>query len=464
MSAVEVVHVSAMHVRVIVVGHMGMQRAVRNQHETEAHNPAEDEARQPMHGGAQCTRNSHGGKLRAPQIPDTSEAPPTEWAQSCAESRTYLYTAEEVRTSHDTSMSRFFSLQRHAIYVLAAAALFGASAPIAKMLLERMSPVTLAALTYCGGGVALMFAWLIRRLRSNMGLHDAPATSGPWRRAEVLSMTGAIVAGGVLAPTILFWSLSRLPAGNAALLLNFEGLLTAVLAAAFFHEAVDRRVWLAMIVMIIAGGVLSAAGSTAGLAVIPALGVILACALWALDNNLTRAVSHRDALGIAALKCVVAGSTNAGIAWALGANFAVTTPTLLAGLTLGALSYGLSLVLFVSALSHLGSARTAAHFGTAPFFGAALAVLLLSEPVTVSLAVAIVLTALSTWLVLTERHFHMHTHEPIEHEHLHAHDEHHLHEHAGDEGPAPHRHRHKHEPLAHSHEHLPDLHHRHGHD
>lgn len=358
-------------------------------------------------------------------------------------------------------MSGFFSLQRHAIYVLAAAALFGASAPIAKWLLERMSPITLAALAYCGGGLALMCAWLIRRLRANRT--DATASSDQWTRAEVLSMTGAIVAGGVLAPTILFWSLSRLPAGNAALLLNFEGLLTALLAALIFHEAIDRRVWLAMILMIVAGGVLSASAA-ASLTVVPTLGVILACALWGLDNNLTRAVSHRDALGIAALKCVVAGSTNAVIAWALGAHFAASAPTQLAGLTLGALSYGLSLVLFVSALAHLGSARTAAHFGTAPFFGAALAVAFLGEPVTMSLLAAIVLTALSTWLVLTERHSHLHTHMPIEHEHLHVHDEHHRHEHSGDVGPTPHRHPHKHEPLTHSHEHLPDLHHRHGHD
>lgn len=358
-------------------------------------------------------------------------------------------------------MSGFFSLQRHAIYVLAAAALFGASAPIAKLLLERMGAVTLAALAYCGGGLALMCAWVVRRARSNT--HDL-RTSLPWTHAEILSMTGAIIAGGVLAPTVLFWSLSQLPAGNAALLLNFEGLLTAVLAALLFHEAVDRRVWLAMALMIIAGGVLSAADTAARLSIIPTLAVILACGLWALDNNLTRAVSHRDALGIAALKCVVAGSTNSMIAFALGGTSAMSAATLLSGLTLGALSYGLSLVLFVSALAHLGSARTAAHFGTAPFFGAALAVALLDEPVTASLLVAIGLTAPSTWLVLSERHSHIHTHERIEHDHLHEHDEHHLHEHDGDEGPAPHRHRHKHEPLTHDHAHLPDLHHRHGHD
>jgi hypothetical protein len=175
-------------------------------------------------------------------------------------------------------------------------------------------------------------------------------------------------------------------------------------------------------------------------------------------------VSHRDALGIATLQCVVAGSTNALIAWALGKDFGASTTTLLAGLALGALSYGLSLALFVSALAHLGSARTAAHFGTAPFLGASLAVVLLNEPITAALVVAIVLTALSTWLVLTERHSHVHTHERIEHEHLHVHDEHHRHEHSGDAGPVPHRHWHRHEPATHSHEHLPDLHHRHGHD
>ncbi|HEV8332831.1 MAG TPA: DMT family transporter [Steroidobacteraceae bacterium] len=357
-------------------------------------------------------------------------------------------------------MSRFLSLQRHALYVLVAAALFGASAPVAKLLLAQMSAVFLAALAYCGGGLALTFAWLLRRIRSSTG---GPAPSARWTRPEMLSMAGAIIAGGVLAPTTLFWSLARLPAGNAALLLNFEGLLTAVLAALMFREAIDRRVWLAMFLMILAGGVLSAAGVAAHLSILPTLGVILACALWALDNNLTRAVSHRDALAIAALKCLIAGSTNAAIALALGGSPAVPAPAVLAGLTLGALSYGLSLVLFVTALAHLGSARTAAHFGTAPFFGAALAVVLLGQQLTLSLAAAVVLTALSTWLVLTERHAHLHAHEALEHEHMHDHDEHHQHEHAGDEGPAPHRHRHTHEPLTHSHAHLPDLHHRHGH-
>jgi drug/metabolite transporter (DMT)-like permease len=356
-------------------------------------------------------------------------------------------------------MAGFLALQRYALHVLVAAALFGASAPIAKLLLEQMSPVSLAALAYCGGGLALACAWLIRRAHTQQ---SDRSHGRRWTRSECLNMAGATIAGGMLAPVVLFWSLSRMPAGSAALLLNFEGLLTAVLAAVLFREAVAGRVWVAMVVMIAAGSVLSLSGSGLTLQLVPAGGVIVACALWALDNNLTRAVSHRDALGIAGLKCGIAGATNAAIAFGLGHQSFPSITGTLGGLTLGALSYGLSLVLFVSALAHLGSARTAAHFGTAPFFGAALAVML-GEPLTPVLVVAVALTALSTWLVLTETHEHEHTHAGLEHEHEHVHDEHHRHEHSGDEGPEPHTHRHKHEPLTHSHAHLPDLHHRHPH-
>ncbi|MBB6095001.1 drug/metabolite transporter (DMT)-like permease [Povalibacter uvarum] len=354
-------------------------------------------------------------------------------------------------------MSRFYALQRHALYVLIAAALFGASAPLAKRLLEQQSPLSLAALVYLGGGLALGIAWLLRRRHMKV-----PRAHGRWTASELANLVGAIIAGGVLAPIILFWSLSKMPAASASLLLSFEGLLTAVFAAVMFHEAVARRVWLAMLIMIIAGAVLSLDRGEFGLQLVPAGGVILACALWGLDNNLTRAVSHRDILGVAALKGLVAGATNTAVAALLGHSLLVSVQGTLGALAMGALSFGLSLVLFVSALAHLGSARTAAHFGTAPFIGAALAVLL-GEPLSLSLIAAVVLTVLSTWLVLTETHEHGHTHETIDHEHAHVHDEHHQHGHEGDEGPEPHRHRHRHEPLSHSHSHLPDLHHRHRH-
>jgi multidrug transporter EmrE-like cation transporter len=137
--------------------------------------------------------------------------------------------------------------------------------------------------------------------------------------------------------------------------------------------------------------------------------------------------------------------------------------TLAAALALGFLSYGVSLVLFILALRHLGAARAAAHFSTAPFIGAVIAILVLGEPLTTSFVTALILMLAATWLVLTERHAHEHGHEHMAHSHSHTHDEHHQHVHRGDEGAEPHAHWHEHPRLTHSHPHLPDLHHRHRH-
>jgi drug/metabolite transporter (DMT)-like permease len=192
-----------------------------------------------------------------------------------------------------------------------------------------------------------------------------------------------------------------------------------------------------------------------------ALAVLGACLLWGLDNNLTSRISLADPFAIAMWKGLVAGGANTVIGLVL--TPAVPDGSWLAALGVGALGYGASLVLYVLALRHLGAARTAAHFGTAPFFGAALAIALLGEPVTPLFAAAVALTAVGTWLAVTERHGHEHEHAAMEHEHRHVHDAHHRHEHLGHEGAEPHSHPHRHAPMRHRHAHFPDLHHRHRH-
>ncbi|HYB43747.1 MAG TPA: DMT family transporter, partial [Candidatus Methylomirabilis sp.] len=130
----------------------------------------------------------------------------------------------------------------------------------------------------------------------------------------------------------------------------------------------------------------------------------------------------------------------------------------------GFAGYGVSLVLFVVALRHVGAARTGAYFSLAPFWGASLAVVLLRETVTARLVVAGALMAIGVWLHLTEHHAHEHEHEAMAHEHRHAHDQHHQHIHDGSEPPGePHSHWHVHARLRHSHPHFPDIHHQHPH-
>jgi hypothetical protein len=169
-------------------------------------------------------------------------------------------------------------------------------------------------------------------------------------------------------------------------------------------------------------------------------------------------------LGFTAMvKGLVAGVVNLALALWAGAMLPAWTTVLASGV-LGFLSYGVSLALFVTALGHLGTARSGAYFSTAPFAGAVLSLVVVGEPLTPALFAAGVLMGIGVWLHLTERHEHAHRHDALEHAHSHEHDAHHLHTH-GFAVPAGtrHTHWHQHDPLTHTHPHFPDEHHRHDH-
>ena len=336
---------------------------------------------------------------------------------------------------------------------LGAALLFGAGTPLAKQLLVTLNPWLLAGLLYLGSGLGMT---LYRRLS---GATPVRMASGdlPW-------FAGAVLAGGVIAPVLLMFGLRGMPASGASLLLNAEGVFTALLAWFAFRENFDRRIALGMVAILAGAAVLSWPGDVQLAGLWPMLAILGACFAWGLDNNLTRKVSLIDATWIAAVKGLVAGGVNLGLAIAMRVE--IPPPLQIAGaMTLGFLAYGVSLALFVIALRHLGTARTGAYFSVAPFFGAALA-LILGDALTLPLIIAGVLMAIGIWLHLSERHEHVHAHLPTEHEHEHAHDEHHQHAHdPGQDVKAgeTHSHLHGHDSLSHSHPHYPDAHHSHKH-
>ena len=342
------------------------------------------------------------------------------------------------------------------LYALLAATLFGASTPLAKLLLGEQPPVLLAGLLYLGSGVGLGLARLLRE----RGWRSSGLGPGDWPW-----LLGAVFFGGVLGPVALMFGLAQVSGAAASLLLNLEAVLTALIAWWVFREYADRRVVLGMVAIVAGGVVLSwptgqVAGASGSWGLLTIAG---ACLCWAIDNNLTRKVAAADALFIASTKGLMAGSVNTALALTFGAALPAVE-VLGASLLLGLLGYGLSLVCFVLALRGLGTARTGAYFSTAPFLGAAVALGLLGEGATPAFWLAAALMGLGVWLHLSERHEHQHTHEPLEHAHRHVHDEHHQHAHGADwDGLEPHAHRHRHEALTHKHPHYPDIHHRHGH-
>ncbi len=354
-------------------------------------------------------------------------------------------------------MSRAIPAWPGAPLAILSAVLFGASTPFAKLLLgQGISPWLLAGLLYLGSGVGLGIVRVARRVAGQ------PPAEAPLRRGDMPVLALVVLSGGVVGPVLLMIGLAATPAAAASLLLNLESLATLGLAWLIFRENVDRRLLLGAMAILAGAVVLSGRGGAGGLGWGGAA-IAAACLAWGLDNNLTRRLSAVDPVQIALIKGIAAGLVNLALAFAAGARLPALGMVGTAAL-LGFFGYGVSLVLFVLGLRHLGAARTGAYFATAPFIGAALAVAMFGEPVTAPLVGAGLLMALGVYLHLTEAHEHQHAHEALEHEHRHVHDAHHQHAHQpGDPTREPHTHRHRHLPLVHKHPHYPDLHHRHGH-
>lgn len=342
-------------------------------------------------------------------------------------------------------------------YILISASLFGLSPPLAKILVDNINPIVLAGLLYLGAFLGLSMYTLGKNLivskeekERALEKHDIP-----W-------LAGAIIAGGVLGPITLMMGLKMISGFVTSLLLNLEGLTTGLIAVLIFKEDPGKRIWLALIAMSIAGVLLSWNSQQGTFNIIGPLLIVFAMICWGIDNNLTRNISQKNPVHIAAIKGIVAGSTSIGIALLLGNSINISNSILFA-LILGAFSYGVSLVMFIKALEGLGSFRTGLFFSVAPFIGAVASLILFDERIELIMIPAVILMVLGVYFVVTEKHAHEHDHVDLRHSHYHTHeDPHHDHNH-DEEISEGHIHEHSHEDLSHTHLHWPDSHHRHDH-
>jgi drug/metabolite transporter (DMT)-like permease len=345
-------------------------------------------------------------------------------------------------------------LRRGAVLGLAAAALFGLSTPLAKVLLGSISPVLLAGLLYIGAAAGL---WLHR-------LAKASTAEAQLTRHDVPMLSVVVAAGGILGPLLMLFGLERVTALSGSLLLNLEAPLTVLIAVAVFHEHLGRYAAAAAALIIVGAVILKLEPGALGADSVGVLLLAGACFCWALDNNLTQRLSLRDPFAIVRVKTLVAGVFNTALGLVVSGGRVPNARYVAGALALGSVCYGISVVLDAYALRLVGAAREAAYFATAPFFGALAAIALLGDTLRWFDVLAMLLMGVGVALLLRERHGHVHVHDALEHEHVHTHDEHHQHAHGpGDRAGEPHSHPHVHVRLVHDHSHVPDAHHRHTH-
>lgn len=339
---------------------------------------------------------------------------------------------------------------------LLAAALFGAATPLSKILLSGFHPVTLAGLLYAGAGLALA----PRALRDGF--------VGRFRRMNGrnrLLVLGSVVAGGIAGPVLLLFGLRIAASASVSLWLNLELVATSILGHFLFNDRMSPQSALATLGIIAASVLLSFEGGETSL--YGGLLVAAACVCWGFDNHFTALIDGIKPADGTFVKGSVAGLTNLVAGFLIAGASGVRLSSCGSALAIGALSYGLSIVLYVSAAQGLGASRAQLFFSASPLFGLALAAIVLGESFSAAQIAAASLMILSYVVLAFERHGHAHAHPALVHTHWHRHGEgHHVHGHERLGLMARllgHSHEHAHEETAHVHEHVSDIHHRHAH-
>jgi drug/metabolite transporter (DMT)-like permease len=334
---------------------------------------------------------------------------------------------------------------------LLSAALFGAATPLSKALLASFSAFQLAGLLYIGAALGVAVVAFKK------------GQTQPWRmdRKNMVRLSGAILFGGVMAPLFLLLSLKVALAASVSLWLPLELVVTAILGRLLFRDHLGVFGWLGMLGVVAASVLLSVGEGTAGIKA--GLLVMIACVCWGFDNNFTALIDGITPAQSTFWKGLVAGVINLGVGLSTQ-DFGGTMATTAGALGVGIVSYGASILLYITAAQNIGAARGQIFFASSPFFGVILAAVFLGETISTIQLVAVAGLSVSLVMVFRDRHDHQHLHEELDHEHSHRHDdEHHDHVQPEDHRTNRHTHRHRHIPIAHTHPHWPDLHHRHNH-
>ena len=340
---------------------------------------------------------------------------------------------------------------RGGLLALLAALLFGLSTPLVQHFGRGLGAFTTAALLYAGAALV------------GLALRQPATREARLRRTDMPRLLAMAALGAVIGPVALAWGLQHTSGSSASLMLSLEAAFTVLLAWRLYGETLDRRVALAM-ALLLAGGLalVLEQGLVGRVQLLGLLAVLAATAAWGIDNTLSRAVAERDPSQVVLVKAAIGAAASFTLAALAGEAWPPATAAL-ALLAVGATGYGLSLRLYLLAQREFGAGRTGSVFAFAPFIGAMAALAMGERSSSWLLAAGGALMLLGVLLHLAESHAHEHTHEALDHEHAHTHDDgHHLHTHA--EMPAgPHSHWHQHAPQRHVHPHVPDVHHQHRH-
>ena len=345
-------------------------------------------------------------------------------------------------------------MQKKAVlFGLLAGFLFGIATPISKLLLASLSSYTVAGLLYFGAALVFL-PYMVRNYKTDFRLELI--------RNNGLKLAGIVLFGGILGPLFLLTGLNNAHATSVSIWLNFELIATAILGVLLFKEHLSRYALIGILLTLFSGVIISLNEDVSGLRA--GILIVIACFFWGIDNHLTAVIDGISSQATTFIKGVVGGVVNMTLGIVLFNATVLLQSQAVITVLVGMVSYGISIMLYISAAQIIGATRGQILFSTAPFWGIIGAALLLAEPLNWTTIASIVLLSIGIVFSNVRGHKHDHKHVAVQHIHFHSHDDdHHFHEHEGLIKETAHIHVHAHKVLHHEHDHLPDLHHRHDH-
>ncbi len=274
-------------------------------------------------------------------------------------------------------------------HAVLAAALYAINAPISKLLLAEIPSTMMAGLLYLGAGIGM---YILEKL--NKHKEELPLTK------QELPYTVAMVVLDIAAPIFLMIGLTRCSAANASLLNNFEIVATSLIALFIFKEAINRRLWTAIILVTISSILLSFEDMSSLQFSWGSLFVLLACVCWGFENNCTRMLSSKNPAQIVIIKGFGSGLGALILSLIIREHYTNWGYIILA-LLLGFVAYGLSIYFYIYAQRTLGAAKTSTYYAISPFIGAALSLIIFNEFPSALFIIALINMGVVTYLAST---------------------------------------------------------------
>lgn len=280
------------------------------------------------------------------------------------------------------------------LWAILAATLYSFSSPISKLLLKEIPPTMMAAYLYLGAGIGMSIVGFFSHKRSK-AKKELSLTK------KQLPFILAMIGLDILAPIFLMIGLNMATPENVSLLNNFEIVATSLIALIIFKEVINKRLWLAIILITISSIILSIEDVSSFSFSIGSIFILLACVCWGFENNCTRKLSEKDPLQIVVLKGFGSGAGSLIIALIIRKSIGNVWYIFYA-LILGFFAYGLSIFFYVHAQRELGAAKTSAYYAVAPFIGVGLSLIIFRQPPKITFILALPIMILGTYFTTTD--------------------------------------------------------------